>query len=142
MADRLNSLENQIHNPHATGSAYDYVGIGDQGLPDTQSPSNFERKRTHSMSEGLHDPYGRSGWTGQERGIHTVEPHPLHVLTDEDFTTNGQTLRRASFSDMTLAGNLMTGSNEGVIKAYDFQIPHCHNTLSSSSASKSEFLTN
>lgn len=69
------------------------------------------------MSEGLHDPYGRPGWSGQDRGIYTVDPHPLPVLTDEDFTTNGQNARRPSYSDMTLAGNLMTGLNEGVIKA-------------------------
>lgn len=41
--------------------------------------------------------------------------HP--VLTFEDFPTNGQHIRRPSFSDMTLAGNLITGSNEGTIKA-------------------------
>jgi hypothetical protein len=39
------------------------------------------------------------------------------ILTVEDFPTNGQHIRRSSFSDMTLAGNLITGSNDGTIKA-------------------------
>ncbi|KAF2468487.1 uncharacterized protein BDR25DRAFT_55263 [Lindgomyces ingoldianus] len=109
LADRLNSLESQIQHPHAPGPGYDYMSVGDQGLPDIQTPSQFTRKRTHSISEGMQDSYGTSnrqmGWSGQDR----------------EYPSNGAVQaihRRPSYDDMALVGSLITGSNEGVIKAY------------------------
>jgi hypothetical protein len=70
------------------------------------------------MSETLQDPYARPSWPGQDRGgteVFDVNVSPM--LTHQEFPTNGQHIRRSSFSDMTLAGNLITGSNEGTIKA-------------------------
>lgn len=70
------------------------------------------------MSENLQDPYTRPSWSGQDRGgteVFDVNVSPM--LTHQEFSTNGQNMRRTSFSDMTLAGNLITGSNEGTIKA-------------------------
>ncbi|KAF2276694.1 uncharacterized protein EI97DRAFT_432941 [Westerdykella ornata] len=103
LADRLNSLENQIHqHPHGPPPTFDYPVVGDHSLNDPHTPSHLSRKRTHSMSEGLQDPHRGSSWSAPDR----------------DFTTNGQTMRQSSFSDMTLAGSLLTGSNEATIKAY------------------------
>ncbi|KAF2749612.1 hypothetical protein M011DRAFT_492708 [Sporormia fimetaria CBS 119925] len=99
LADRLNNLESQIQNPHAPQPAFDYPPVADHGLPD---PHALSRKRTHSMSETIHDPYGRPSWPSQER----------------EFSTNAPSFRRPSFSDMALASNLISSSNEGTIKAY------------------------
>ena len=116
LADRLNTLETQISSPHAPPqTGYDYMGIGEQnlsGLPDLGAPQ-FHRKRTHSMSEGLQDQYQAPhrpgmGWPGQE--AHRADMAP-----------NGGTpvpYRRQSYGDVALAGSLLQGSNEGVIKAY------------------------
>ncbi|KAF2655236.1 hypothetical protein K491DRAFT_716458 [Lophiostoma macrostomum CBS 122681] len=101
LADRLNSLENQIQNPHAPGQTYDYTNVTDAGLGEIPTPSQLTRKRTHSMSEGLQEGYTRQNWFSQD-----------HLVT------NGLPVRRPSFNDMTLASNLMTGSNDGTIKAY------------------------
>lgn len=104
LADRLNTLETQIQNPHTPSqSGYEYLGMSDQnlgGLPDLGTPSHFARKRTHSMSEGLQDPYGSShrpsmGWPGQDsqRGIYDVPfPSSLETLTvreGDQMTSNG-----------------------------------------------------
>lgn len=117
LADRLNHLENQIQTPHVPVQAFDYTNVGDPSLVEVHTPSNLARKRTHSMSEGLQDPYGRPNWPSQDRGTATPHSQTLPLLTYQDFSTNGQHLRRPSFSDMTLAGNLIAGSNEGTIKA-------------------------
>ncbi|KAF2494527.1 hypothetical protein BU16DRAFT_618600 [Lophium mytilinum] len=76
LADRLNTLESQIGgNPSGTPqSSYDIpYGLGEQinALADIQTPTQYGRKRTHSMSEGLQDSYGPShrpnmGWSAQE----------------------------------------------------------------------------
>jgi hypothetical protein len=119
LADRLNSLENQIHQPPAPN--YDFGAVGDPGLGDAQPPTQYPRKRTHSMSESFQDVYGRSTWSGQDRGTDftyvTEMPYPL---TREEHSLNGavpSSNRRISFGEMTLAGNLITGSNEATIKA-------------------------
>ncbi|KAF2267512.1 hypothetical protein CC78DRAFT_541480 [Lojkania enalia] len=121
LADRLNSLEHQIQNPNTPGPGYESWGISDQGLPDAQTPSQFARKRTHSMSEGLQDPYSRLNWSGQDRGIDASSPPAVYALTYRDYPSNGAVQglqRRPSYSDMTLASSLMTGSNDTIIKAY------------------------
>ena len=38
LADRLNSLESQIHHPPAQSHNFDFGTLGDQSFPDTQSP--------------------------------------------------------------------------------------------------------
>lgn len=98
-----------------------YVGMGDQGisgLPDIQTPTQYTRKRTHSISEGLHDPYGPAhrpnmGWSGDSSH---------RALVSDQYSPNGavqSSYRRMSnsFGD-ALAGSLLQGSNEPVIKAY------------------------
>jgi hypothetical protein len=103
LADRLNSLESQIQQPH--GQQFDL-----------QSPPQFHRKRTHSMSDGFQDTFVRSSWSGQDRGNnHPLEQTLVSLLTSQETPLNGD--RRTSFGDMTLAGNLITGSNEGTLKA-------------------------
>ncbi|KAF1997370.1 hypothetical protein P154DRAFT_283132 [Amniculicola lignicola CBS 123094] len=105
LADRLNTLENQIQTPQAPGQTYDYLGVTEHGLPDAHAPPQFGRKRTHSMSEGLQDMYaasGRPSWPAQDR------EYP-----------NGSNLnlqRRTSYGD--LAASLIAGSNEGTVQAY------------------------
>ncbi|KAF2193374.1 hypothetical protein K469DRAFT_745006 [Zopfia rhizophila CBS 207.26] len=149
LADRLNTLESQIQHPQGGGQNYDYLGMGEQsisGPPDAQTPTQFPRKRTHSMSESLQDSYGSSnrpnmGWSGQDpqRGIYTVFLHPPKLLTcEEEFTSNGaaqDSHRRPSYGDMALAGSLITGSNEGTIKAYYNLIHPIMPILSQDSAS-------
>jgi hypothetical protein len=119
LADRLNSLENQIHQPQPT--TYDFGAVSDPALGDAQTPAQFPRKRTHSMSESFQDMYGRSTWSGQDRGTDfTYATEMLYPLTHEEHSLNGavqSSNRRISFGEMTLAGNLITGSNEATIKA-------------------------
>ena len=68
------------------------------------------------MSEGFQDAFGRSSWSGQDRGNnHPLEQAMLSMLTAQDTLMNGD--RRTSFGELTLAGNLITGSNEGAMKA-------------------------
>lgn len=142
LADRLNTLESQIANPHPPPQpGYDipYVGMGDQGLsslPDMQTPTQYSRKRTHSISEGLQDPYGPGhrpamGWSGQDstqRGMYDFPPIPNAfsnvdlALVGDQYSPNGAAqggYRRMSnsFGDIALAGSLIQGSNEGVLKA-------------------------
>lgn len=91
--------------------------MGDQNFVDTQSPPQFKRQRTHSMTEGFHEAFGRSNWSGQDRGNGYSFEHNGHLaLTDEEPSLNGN--RRTSFGEMSLAGSLITGSNEGTLKAY------------------------
>ncbi|KAF1923148.1 uncharacterized protein M421DRAFT_9928 [Didymella exigua CBS 183.55] len=115
LADRLNSLESQIQQPQ--GQQFDLQNLTEQNFADIQSPPQFHRKRTHSMSEGFQDAFGRSSWSGQDRGNnHPLEHAMLSLLTSQETPLNGD--RRTSFGDMTLAGNLITGSHEGTLKAY------------------------
>ncbi|KAH6633430.1 hypothetical protein C7974DRAFT_171085 [Boeremia exigua] len=115
LADRLNSLESQIQQPQA--HQFDLQNLADQSFTEIQTPPQFHRKRTHSMSEGFQDAFGRSSWSGQDRGNnHPLEQNILSLLTTQETPVNGD--RRTSFGDMTLAGNLITGSNEGTLKAY------------------------
>ncbi|KAF2874455.1 hypothetical protein BDV95DRAFT_627127 [Massariosphaeria phaeospora] len=120
LADRLNSLENQIQQPHSSSQGYDFAAV-EQSLADAQSPQ-YPRKRTHSMSEGFQDSYSRPNWSGQDRGIdYDIESQILSRLTSEDHPSNGtgaNLARRASFGETALAGSLITSSNEGTIKAY------------------------
>jgi len=117
LADRLNSLESQIHHPPNPSHNFDFGALGDQTFPDTQSPPQFKRQRTHSMTEGFHDAFTRPNWTGQDRGNGaTVDTHGLPALGDQDSSLNGN--RRTSFGDMNLGGSLITGSNEEILKAY------------------------
>ncbi|KAF2853316.1 hypothetical protein T440DRAFT_487751 [Plenodomus tracheiphilus IPT5] len=100
LADRLNSLESQIQQPQNASHSFDFGGMGDQTFVDTQSPPQFKRQRTHSMTEGFHETFARPNWSAQDR-----EP-----------SLNGN--RRTSFGEMTLAGSLITGVNEGTLRAY------------------------
>jgi len=100
LADRLNSLESQIQQPQNSPHNFDFGGMGDQSFVDNQSPPHFKRQRTHSVTEGFHEAFGRSSWSAQDR-----EP-----------SLNGN--RRTSLGEMSLAGSLITGSNEGTLKAY------------------------
>lgn len=114
LADRLNSLESQIQQPQ--GQHFDLQSLTEQNFAEIQSPPQFHRKRTHSMSEGFQDAFGRPSWSGQDRGNdHPLEHTMLSLLTSQDTPLNSD--RRTSFVDMTLAGNLITGSNEGTLKA-------------------------
>ena len=99
--------------------------MGDQSFVDNQSPPHFKRQRTHSVTEGFHEAFGRSSWSAQDRGNgYSFEQNGRLVLTDEEPSLNGN--RRTSLGEMSLAGSLITGSNEGTLKAY------VHNTLSGS----------
>lgn len=90
--------------------------MAEQNFADIQSPPQFHRKRTHSMSEGFQDAFGRSSWSGQDRGNdHPLEQTMLSLLTTQDTSLNGD--RRTSFGEIAMAGNLITGSNEGTLKA-------------------------
>jgi hypothetical protein len=69
------------------------------------------------MSEGLHENFVRPNWSGQDHGNRdSVETQGLPMLTDQESLLNGN--RRTSLGEMTLAGSLITGSNEGTLKAY------------------------
>lgn len=117
LADRLNSLESQIQHPHNTPQGFDFGNMGDQNFADTQSPPQFKRQRTHSMTEGFHEVFGRPSWSGQDRGNCTsFESYGLSMLINQESSLNGN--RRTSFGEMALAGSLITGSNEGTLKAY------------------------
>jgi hypothetical protein len=114
LADRLNSLESQIQHPQT--HQYDLQNIPEPNFAEIQSPPQFHRKRTHSMSEGFQDAFGRSSWSGQDRGNENpLEQTMLSLLTTQETPLNGD--RRTSFGEMTLAGNLITGSNEATLKA-------------------------
>jgi hypothetical protein len=119
LADRLNSLESQIqHPPQAPHHYNDFGAMGDQTFADTQSPpqSQFNRKRTHSMTDGFHEAFSRPSWSVQDRGnSYPFEQTMLSLLTPQESPLNG--VRRTSFGEMTLAGSLITGSNEGTLKA-------------------------
>jgi hypothetical protein len=119
LADRLNSLESQIqHPPQAPHHYNDFGTMGDQTFADTQSPpqSQFNRKRTHSMTDGFHEAFSRPSWSVQDRGnSYPFEQTMLSLLTPQESPLNG--VRRTSFGEMTLAGSLITGSNEGTLKA-------------------------
>ena len=74
------------------------------------------------MSETFPDPYNRPSWSAQDRGIYMPEdPVALTSLTCEEQSLNGggdmNNNRRVSFTEWTLVGNLITGSNEAIIKA-------------------------
>jgi hypothetical protein len=114
----LNSLESQIQQPQAQAANYDFAAL-DQSL---DASAQFSRKRTYSMSENFADPYSRPTWSGQDRGTYTIEdPSALALLTYEEQSLNGandmNNNRRVSFTEWTLVGNLITGSNEAIIKA-------------------------
>ena len=117
MADRLNSLENQIQHSPTTNQSYDFGG--DHTLNDAQASVHVPMKRTHSISESYQDTY--KNWPVQDRGAHHAFPFSMEsLLTDKDYSSNGanQVLnRRSSFADVHLAGSLIAGSNEGIIKA-------------------------
>ncbi|KAL1594385.1 hypothetical protein SLS60_010145 [Paraconiothyrium brasiliense] len=141
LADRLNSLENQIQQPQSQTANYDF-GPLDQGL---DAPSQFSRKRTYSMSENFGDPYSRPSWSGQDRGTYiTEDPAALLLLTREEQSLNGandnNNNRRVSFTEWTLVGNLITGSNEAIIKAY-YNTMHSTLPLLSSESSALNRLT-
>lgn len=118
LADRLNSLESQIQQPQAQAANYDFAAL-DQSL---EASSQFSRKRTYSISENFSDPYNRQSWSAQDRGIYMPEDSAILLsLTNEEQSLNGvndlNNNRRVSFTEWTLVGNLMTGSNEAIIKA-------------------------
>lgn len=93
--------------------------MNDQSFPNThaQSPPQFTRKRTHSVSEDFQDIIGRPSWSAQDRGNgYPIEDNQrLFMLTSEEPALNGN--RRTSFGEMSLIGSLVTGSNEDVLKA-------------------------
>jgi hypothetical protein len=124
LADRLNSLENQIQHPPAASQNYDFGSIGEQSLQDAQHAPNSTQipmKRTHSISEGFQDSSYNKSWSGQDRGTYNTSDHDIKMLlTSQEYSSNGTSQpanRRSSFADMTLVGSLMAGSNEGTIKA-------------------------
>ncbi|EDU40962.1 Zn-clus multi-domain protein [Pyrenophora tritici-repentis] len=117
LADRLNSLESQIHHPPNQSHNFDFGSLGDQTFADTQSPPQFKRQRTHSMTDGFHEAFSRPNWSGQDRGNGgSSETHGVPVLSDQESSLNGN--RRTSFGDLSLGGSLITGSNEETLKAY------------------------
>lgn len=73
------------------------------------------------MSENFGEPYSRSNWSGPDRGTYNVEdPAAFHILTREEHlngTSDNNANRRVSFTEWALVGNLITGSNEAIIKA-------------------------
>ncbi|CAI6315493.1 unnamed protein product [Periconia digitata] len=101
LAERVFTLENQMGSGPTT-TAYDLGGVGDQMVGDVQPPQ-MQRKRTHSMSENYGDSINRP-WSGHDR----------------ESASNGMDVhnRRGSFTEMTMAGELITGANETAIKAY------------------------
>ncbi|USP81720.1 uncharacterized protein yc1106_08994 [Curvularia clavata] len=113
LADRLNSLESQIHHPPNPTHTFDFGSMGDQTFQDTQSPPQFKRQRTHSMTEGFHEAFSRPNWTVPDR---SNDAHGMSGLGDQESSLNGN--RRTSFGDMNLGGSLITGSNEETLKAY------------------------
>lgn len=115
LADRLNSLESQIHHPPNPTHTFDFGSMGDQTFPDTQSPPQFKRQRTHSMTEGFHEAFSRPNWTAPDRSNGPMETHGLSGLGDQETSLNDN--RATSFGDMNLGGSLITGSNEETLKA-------------------------
>lgn len=105
LADRLNSLESQIHHPTGSSANFDFGSMNDANFANNQSPPQFSRKRTHSMTDDFQDAFSRPSWSSQDR----------------DPTLNGN--RRTSFGEMSLIGSLVTGSNEELLKAY-FNVIH------------------
>lgn len=107
--------------------------MGDQGLTGLQDlggTPQFARKRTHSMSEGLQDSYAPNhrasmGWSGQDtRGAEAFPGitipswlTPSLESVPPNGSNQGASYRRPSYGDVALAGSLLQGSNEGVIKA-------------------------
>ncbi|KAK7179944.1 hypothetical protein PSPO01_13943 [Paraphaeosphaeria sporulosa] len=141
LADRLNSLESQIQQPQAQAANYDFAAL-DQSL---EASSQFSRKRTYSMSENFADPYNRPSWSAQDRGTYVTEDPPALIsLTREEQSLNGandmNNNRRVSFTEWTLVGNLITGSNEAIIKAY-YSTMHSTLPLLSSESSALNRLT-
>ncbi|KAL5441791.1 hypothetical protein PMIN06_001442 [Paraphaeosphaeria minitans] len=123
LADRLNSLESQIQQPQAQAANYDFAAL-DQSL---EASSQFSRKRTYSMSENFADPYNRPSWSAQDQ-------QSLNGANDMNHN------RRVSFTEWTLVGNLITGSNEAIIKAY-YSTMHSTLPLLSSESSALNRLT-
>lgn len=116
LADRLNSLESQIQHPQSTVQNFDFGTMGEQNFIDAQSPPQFKRQRTHSMTEGFHEAFGRPSWSGQDRGnSSSFGQDGYSMLTGQEPSMNGH--HRNSFSELSLIGNLITGSNEGSLKA-------------------------
>ena len=73
------------------------------------------------MSENFGESYSRPSWSGQDRGTYNIDdPTAFPILTREDHlngTSDSNATRRVSFTEWTLVGNLITGSNETIIKA-------------------------
>lgn len=116
LADRLNSLESQIQHPQNTAQNFDFGSMGEQNFLDAQSPPQFKRQRTHSMTDGFHEAFGRSSWSGQDRGnTFSFGQEGYSMLTGQEPSMNSH--HRNSFSDLNLAANLITSSNEGTLKA-------------------------
>jgi hypothetical protein len=116
LADRLNSLESQIQHPTGSSTNFDFGGMSDQNFNNTQSPPQFTRKRTHSMTDEFQEVFSRPSWSGQDRGNgYPSEQSMLSLLTVEEPALNGN--RRTSFGEMSLIGSLVTGSNEDILKA-------------------------
>jgi hypothetical protein len=123
LADRLNSLESQIQHPPNTSTNFDFGGMNDANFANTQSPPQFSRKRTHSMTDEFQEVFSRPSWSGQDRGnCYPFELAALTLLTSEESALNG--VRRTSFGEMSLIGSLVTGSNEDILKAYVIYLPH------------------
>ncbi|PVI05038.1 hypothetical protein DM02DRAFT_125003 [Periconia macrospinosa] len=118
LAERVFTLENQMGSGPPT--AYDLGSVGEQMVGDAQPPPQLQRKRTHSMSETFTDNYNRP-WSGHDRGIFSTHDDDVYTLTGQESAPNGMDVnsnRRVSFGEMSLAGSLITGSNEATIKAY------------------------
>jgi hypothetical protein len=115
LADRLNSLESQLQ-PTNSANNFDFGGLSDPNFASNQSPPQFTRKRTHSMTDEFQEVFARPSWSGQDRGnCYPTERDMVSLLTAEEPQLNGN--RRTSFGEMSLIGSLVTGSNEDILKA-------------------------
>lgn len=90
--------------------------MSDQAFANTQSPPQFTRKRTHSVTEDFQEAFSRPGWSGQDRGnCNPSEEDMLFLLTEEEPALNGN--RGTSLGDTSLLGSLVTESNDEILKA-------------------------
>ena len=67
------------------------------------------------MTEAFHNTTGRSNWN-QDRGeCPLADFNNYLILTGQDLPMSDN--RRTSFGDVAMAGSLITGSNESILKA-------------------------
>jgi hypothetical protein len=90
--------------------------MSDQAFANTQSPPQFTRKRTHSVTEDYQEAFSRPSWSGQDRGnCNPSEEDTLFLLTEEEPSLNGN--RGTSLGDTGFLGSLVTEPNDEMLKA-------------------------